>query len=64
MTLDDDEMLAPFLIGDVVKHKDYGKGKVIQITKTANGKHLAQIDFWDHSYMELILEYTKLEKVY
>jgi DNA helicase-2/ATP-dependent DNA helicase PcrA len=48
--------------GDIVRHKDYGKGKILSI-KEINGKHLAGIDFWDYSCMEVILEYTKLEKV-
>jgi DNA helicase II / ATP-dependent DNA helicase PcrA len=51
-----------FTKGDIVRHKDYGKGKILSI-KEVNGKHLANIDFWDHSCMEVIVEYTKLEKV-
>ena len=47
--------------GDIVRHKDYGKGKILSV-KEINGKHLANIDFWDYSCMELVLEYTKLEK--
>ena len=52
-----------YLEGDIVRHKEYGKGEIIRIKKS-NGKHLAKIDFWDYSFMELILEYTKLEKVF
>ena len=48
--------------GDIVKHKKYGKGKIIKI-EINNGKHLGLIDFWDYSYMELILEFTPLEKI-
>jgi DNA helicase II / ATP-dependent DNA helicase PcrA len=48
--------------GDVVKHKDYGKGKILSI-RLVNKKHLATVDFWDYSCMELVLEYSKLEKV-
>ncbi len=51
-----------FQEGDIVKHKDYGKGKIIRIEKSS-GKHLAKIDFWDYAFLELILEYTKLEKI-
>jgi DNA helicase-2/ATP-dependent DNA helicase PcrA len=50
-----------FKEGDVVRHKEYGKGKIININKV-NGKHVAKIDFWDYAFLELILEYTKLEK--
>jgi len=53
---------ASFKKGDVVKHKDYGKGKVFNIEKV-NGKHLITVDFWDYSCMEFVLEYTKLEKI-
>ena len=48
--------------GKMVRHKDYGSGKVISIVPR-NGKHLITIDFFDYSYMEFILEYTKLELV-
>lgn len=48
--------------GDIIKHNEYGKGTIINIKKIED-KHLAMIDFWDHSYMELIVEFTKLEKV-
>ncbi len=47
--------------GDVVRHRDYGKGKIIKIYGV-NGRHVAKIDFWDYAYMELVLEYTRLEK--
>ena len=52
-----------FSKGDIVRHRDYGKGKIIMI-KYTSGKRLATIDFWDYSMMEVILEYTKLERVY
>ena len=54
-----------FAEGDVVKHKDYGKGRII-LLKIMNGKHYAQIDFWDSNTKEFILEHTlnKLEKVF
>lgn len=51
-----------FSKGDVVKHNDYGKGQILLIKKI-QGKHLAKIDFWDHSLMDMILESSKLEKV-
>ncbi|MBQ3923509.1 MAG: ATP-dependent helicase [Spirochaetales bacterium] len=47
-------------VGKMVRHKDYGSGKVISIVPR-NGKHLITIDFFDYSYMEFILEFTKLE---
>jgi hypothetical protein len=47
-------------VGKMVRHKDYGSGKVIGIVPR-NGKHLITIDFFDYSYMEFILEFTKLE---
>ncbi|HPY87357.1 MAG TPA: ATP-dependent helicase [Spirochaetota bacterium] len=46
--------------GVIVKHKDYGSGKIVNILKK-NNKHLATIDFYDYSIMEMILEFTKLE---
>jgi len=51
-----------FKTGDVVKHKDYGKGKIIRID-FINGKRVALIDFWDHSCFELFLDKIKLEKI-
>jgi len=51
-----------FSEGDVVRHIEYGKGKILLI-KMDQGRHLAKIDFWDHSLMDMILEYSKLEKV-
>lgn len=46
--------------GMIVRHKDYGSGKIVNILKKSD-KHLATIDFYDYSIMELILEFTKLE---
>ncbi len=49
-------------VGKMVRHKDYGSGKIISIVPR-NGKHLITIDFFDYSYMEFILEFTKLEVI-
>lgn len=46
--------------GVIVRHKDYGSGKIVNILKKSD-KHLATIDFYDYSIMEMILEFTKLE---
>ncbi len=51
-----------YAVGDIVRHKDYGNGKIIML-KYERGKNLIMIDFFDHSIMEFILEYTDLEKV-
>ncbi|OHD05404.1 MAG: hypothetical protein A2086_13670 [Spirochaetes bacterium GWD1_27_9] len=51
-----------FQIGDFVRHKDYGTGKIINI-KEKNGKNLVTVDFLDYSLMDFVLEFTKLEKL-
>ncbi len=52
-----------YSVGQLVRHKEYGKG-VIKSIKECSGKHLSQIDFFDYGTVELILEYSKLEKEY
>jgi len=54
--------IISFKEGDIVRYKDYGRGKIIKI-KEAEGLHLAMIDFWDYAIKELIIEYSNLEKV-
>lgn len=49
-------------LGDMVKHKDYGRGKVLNL-RISGKYHLALIDFYDHSCAEVVLELTKLEKI-
>ncbi|MBN2545344.1 MAG: ATP-dependent helicase [Spirochaetes bacterium] len=48
--------------GDIIKHKEFGKGKIIKID-IINGKRVALVDFWDHSCFELFLDKVKLEKI-
>lgn len=54
---------AGFKIGDIVKDRNYGKGKVKKIVKKS-GKHIAQIDFFEYGMLELVVEFSKLELVY
>lgn len=58
----DKKNLLDFSIGDIVRHNDYGKGKIIML-KYQHGKHYVAVDFFDHSIKEFILEFSGLEKV-
>lgn len=49
-------------LGDMVKHREYGNGKVLNL-RMSGRYHLAVIDFYDYSTVEVILEYTRLEIV-
>lgn len=51
-----------FKEGDIVQHKDYGKGKILKI-ETRHNKKVALIDFYDYNLCEILIEHTKLEKV-
>ena len=51
-----------YSVGDIVRHKEYGSGKIIML-KYVKGKNLIMVDFYDHSIKEFILEYTDLELV-
>ncbi len=52
-----------FKVGDKIKHKKYGGGKVLERAEK-NGKTLIKIDFYDYGEMEFIAEYEskKMEK--
>lgn len=50
-----------FTIGDIVRHKDYGKGRIIML-KYQGGHYYVAVDFFDHSIKEFILEFSGLEK--
>jgi DNA helicase-2/ATP-dependent DNA helicase PcrA len=57
-----DNKTTKFSVGNMVRHKDYGNGKIIML-KYVKGKNLVMVDFYDHSIKEFILEYTDLELI-
>jgi len=51
-----------FQVGEIVRSKDYGSGRVLSLRKS--GKYdLALIDFFDYSQVEVIVQFAKLEKI-
>jgi DNA helicase-2/ATP-dependent DNA helicase PcrA len=59
---DDDPVMAPYAMGDTVRHKQFGKGMVLSLSGSGDNLKVT-VSFPNHGKKQLLAKIAKLEKV-